>query len=880
MVGCLHLRPLLEAKEKFRSLLKIRATQLQRRKHRKQAAYLNHAYRRDGPTALLGRAELPKDVPTESEISGFWKEVVGSPGTFDPGDEAIESWRTDLTNITSNPDHVEVSDTIWRSVIKKTKSWKAPGSDGIHGFWLKVFPKSGCLLKQLVEQAINQEITIPQWLVTGRTVLIPKDPNASTPDKFRPIACLNTIYKTFTATVERVVNDHITTHRILPHEQCALRRGRRGCFDALMIDTMVSEDATLRSRDLSVSWIDYQKAFDYVPHGWLVEALKLCKIPDRIQRCLGELTSLWRTVFTLRHAGGILATEEVQYRRGLFQGDSLSPLLFCLCMTPLSYALRNTPGYSTKCSNTPVTHLMFVDDLKVYAPSEVALSKSMEVVERVSSAIGMKVGIQKCATASIRKGKVVESQDLVYGPQLIGALSEGKSYKYLGIHQVFRAVSGGVRESLKKAYLERLSKIWSSRLSARNKIHASNVWAVSLFRYYFSSPLKWTKTQLRDLDRMTRATLRKHRCHYRGASVERLYLRWDRGGRGLHNLYHVYQREVVAAAAYLVTSSLPIHQTIVKHMLWKAGKNRHSLIMEAEKIVQEMDLSVPLTREDIERVGAKKLVRIMSANQQDVFMEALKAKTIHGVFMKTSLREDRDFRLTHRWLRRGKQRAETEALIVAAQDGVIMTRAYQSRVLKLPVNPMCRRCHKRPETIGHILSHCDAHFWSLYKERHDRVVAVLYHHLCRTLGLKVLMPWEPIPPVQDNDKAKLLWDPSIPTDRVLEHRRPDMVLTLKLRSTILLFEMACAYDSLLREREQEKANKYQELAADMACQNPGYSVKVVPLVIGDLGSIGGLAESLRTAPIFTPRQLSAVLDAMQSSVIYASTRILKRHLAV
>ena len=107
-----------------------------------------------------------------------------------------------------------------------------------------------------------------------------------------------------------------------------------------------------------------------------------------------------------------------------------------------------------------------------------------------------------------------------------------------------------------------------------------------------------------------------------------------------------------------------------------------------------------------------------------------------------------------------------------------------------------------------------------------------------------------------------------------------MVLTLKLKSTILLFEMACAFDSLLWEREQERTNKYQKLAANIARQNPRYRVKVVPLVIGDLGSIGGLPESLCTISIFTSCQLSAVLDAMQSRVIYSSTRILKQHLAV
>ena len=176
--------------------------------------------------------------------------------------------------------------------------------------------------------------------------------------------------------------------------------------------------------------------------------------------------------------------------------------------------------------------------------------------------------------------------------------------------------------------------------------------------------------------------------------------------------------------------------------------------------------------------------------------------------------------------------------MIAAQDGVTMTRAYQKRVLKMSGNPMCRKCHKRLETIGHILSHCESYFWTLYKERHDQVLRVLHVHLCRKLGLRAPEPWEPVPAVQENSKARMLWDVCHPTDREVEDRRPDLTLVLKEQNTVLLLEMACAYDSILEEREDEKLAKYDDLAADLGLQFHGYRVKRVPLVIGDLGSIG------------------------------------------
>lgn len=64
--------------------------------------------------------------------------------------------------------------------------------------------------------------------------------------------------------------------------------------------------------------------------------------------------------------------------------------------------------------------------------------------------------------------------------------------------------------------------------------------------------------------------------------------------------------------------------------------------------------------------------------------------------------------------------------------------------------------------------------------------------------------------------------------------------------------MVCAFDSLVEERDKEKADKYKELAADMAIQQAGYRVRVVPIVIGDLGSIDGLSKLPHTINIFQP----------------------------
>ena len=62
---------------------------------------------------------------------------------------------------------------------------------------------------------------------------------------------------------------------------------------------------------------------------------------------------------------------EVETKRGIFQGDSSSPLVFVLAMIPLSLILRKAKAaYEFSESKEKINHLLFMDDLKLYSPSE------------------------------------------------------------------------------------------------------------------------------------------------------------------------------------------------------------------------------------------------------------------------------------------------------------------------------------------------------------------------------------------------------------------------------------------------------------------------------------------------------------------------------
>ena len=72
---------------------------------------------------------------------------------------------------------------------------------------------------------------------------------------------------------------------------------------------------------------------------------------------------------------------QVNIKSGIFQGDSLSPLLFALCMIPLTLLLRQTKaGYQFKGRHEKINHLLYIDDLKLYGKDEAQIDSLVKSV--------------------------------------------------------------------------------------------------------------------------------------------------------------------------------------------------------------------------------------------------------------------------------------------------------------------------------------------------------------------------------------------------------------------------------------------------------------------------------------------------------------------
>ena len=251
-----------------------------------------------------------------------------------------------------------------------------------------------------------------------------------------------------------------------------------------MIDDAVTKEARVWQRNLSVGWVDYQKAYDRTPHPWIREVLKAVRAPKLVRRCLGKVIPHWRTQLEIPIGEGTRRAE-VQFKRELYQGDSLSPLLFCLCVALLSLALNAGGSFRSQFQAEAITHLFFMDDLKVYEESGEELEATLGVVEDVedvSDAVGMRLGLRKCAVAHMRAGKLRRRGGARTRLSEISEVSEGGAYRYLGIDQVLGIKKVKVKERVRQEYLRRTRTTWASPLKTKTKVRLQGSWCAIFLR--------------------------------------------------------------------------------------------------------------------------------------------------------------------------------------------------------------------------------------------------------------------------------------------------------------------------------------------------------------------------------------------------------------
>ena len=128
-----------------------------------------------------------------------------------------------------------------------------------------------------------------------------------------------------------------------------------------------------------------RQGLDSVSHSRLFTVLRLAKVYENIVVSIEKMSKLWATIVTLKGTNQTIKTFNCILLKGIFQGDSLSVILFVLSVNPLSFMIKRLRRYAAgKDRKTSITHNFFVDNLKLYNSTTNGIKKQLDLVTKFS----------------------------------------------------------------------------------------------------------------------------------------------------------------------------------------------------------------------------------------------------------------------------------------------------------------------------------------------------------------------------------------------------------------------------------------------------------------------------------------------------------------
>lgn len=348
-----------------------------------------------------------------------------------------------------------------RAALFEMAPYKAPGLDGFRaGFYQSAWDTVGNDITEMVKQFLNMG-NLQEGLNDTLITLIPKVKNPDKVSHFRPISLCNVLYKLITKVIANRLKGFL--NKAIGREQSSFVPQRQ------IIDNIVVYQEALHSMRMKkgnmgymVLKIDLEKAYDRLLWNFLHDTLQEVGLNDHwvenIMKCVRtpNLAILWN--------GNQL--DWIKPRRGIRQGDPMSPYLFVLCMEKLSHIIKAEVTQGRWCGlkisryGPVISHLFFADDMVLFAE---ATEEQMGTIKRClnlfEEASGQKVSLQK---SQMFFSNNVDPEKANRIAEIVGITRTTDLGRYLGVP----SVHGRVTTSLFAPLIERIeSKLqgWKKR---------------------------------------------------------------------------------------------------------------------------------------------------------------------------------------------------------------------------------------------------------------------------------------------------------------------------------------------------------------------------------------------------------------------------------
>eukprot|EP00253_Pinus_taeda_P008795 PITA_08795 len=207
--------------------------------------------------------------------------------------------------------------------------------------------------------------------------LLPKEKGASDFSRFRPISLCNTSYKLITKIISTRLKNILSD--IIPENQGGFIKGRKILDNIVLVQEAVHSSCQRKEKGMVIK-LDLENAFDRVRHDFLFTVMKKMGFSitfiNWVKACIA---SPWIAPLVNGRS-----TEFFNASRGLRQGCPLSPLLYVIQASVLSFQLdycqqvQTLPGLKMVHNVKDINHAQFVDDTLLLGGASIISTRSFK----------------------------------------------------------------------------------------------------------------------------------------------------------------------------------------------------------------------------------------------------------------------------------------------------------------------------------------------------------------------------------------------------------------------------------------------------------------------------------------------------------------------
>lgn len=488
-----------------------------RKRRRQEYAVVQKMYKKDFRSAV--RMVLSEDnevvtMPPVEQVTEFWTNMFDNGEVLEGSPPLRNDTNTELHSVWSPITEKEISDS-------ELANGTAPGPDGITSRgWRRVSNKVRALFYNL----IMKKGSLDSDLKKARTVLIPKGTGCISPGDTRPLSITSVAVRQ----LHRILAKRFRClHKFTDNQRAFIDCD--GTLENLSIVSTILADARTSRREVHLATLDLRKAFDSVTHKTILDTITAIGCPKPF---VEYIRMLYKDSETLLQYGSV--DTKISVKRGVLQGDPISPLLFNAVMDRAIKMLPPEIGF--KINGLNFNCIAYADDIILVATTREGLQALIDVLTGTLASFGLMTNHEKSSTLSLvpsgreKKLKVVTEPRFKVNDQYLSSLGVLDTWKYLGI--LFRGA--GVTGSRKDLAAD-LEKVDSAPLKPQQRLEVLRRAVVP--RHLHELVLgRITVTKLKEMDRCVRRHVRKWLRFPKDIPLAYYYASISSGGLGIPNL--------------------------------------------------------------------------------------------------------------------------------------------------------------------------------------------------------------------------------------------------------------------------------------------------------------------------------------------------------